>query len=104
VSYINIAKREYKGNQLYYWIENDYLYMPHNIDVVLLSGLFIDTSEVTKWNDENVKACHNFLDSQSSFPDWLRMDIIRVVIQEIGGTRMRITADEKPDENSNIRN
>lgn len=103
MKYMNIAKREFKGNQLYYWIENDYLYMPHKIDSVLVGGLFIDNSEVALRIDPTI-LCSSFLDAASSFPDWLRVDIIRLVAQDIAGVRLRIPSDEKPDENSNSKN
>lgn len=98
-SYINISKREFKGNQKYFWIQDDYLIIPDSyISEVVVDGIFIDNSELNK------DKCANFLDSESSIPDGVRADIIRVTASEIAGVTLRIPEDESADLNSNKKN
>ena len=96
--FTNILKREFKGNQKYYWILDDYLYIPNSyISEVIVDGVFIDNSEL-------ISKCNRFLDSTSSIPDYLRTDVFRTVANEIGGITLRIPEDESPELNSNKKN
>lgn len=95
--YIDIAKREFKSKNIFYWISDGYLWIPDSnikfIDVYILAK---DNSEVDKAN--GVK-CSRFLDSTTSIPDWMLEDVLRVVIEQIGNITKRIPADENSDLN-----
>lgn len=96
--YSRIVSREAKGPELYYWIENDYIYTPQRIDEVLVFGMFLSSAEVDRINAPTL--CHRFLDGDSVIPDWLRVDVIRVVVQDIAGVTKRIPQDENVNNNS----
>lgn len=94
--FVNIKKREYKGNQNYFWITDDYLYIPDSsIEVVSILGLFIDNSKLGE------DQCLGILDSNSSIPDYLKFDVVRTVVQEIAGVTRRLPEDESVELNSN---
>lgn len=98
--YVLISKREFKGPQKYYWIENDYLYIPGYISEVLVKGIFVDGSSVELLNNKNIK-CSNFLNADSFIPDWLRKDAFDNVINNIASVTKRIPEDENTNSNSN---
>lgn len=90
--YSKVQKREFKGNEKYFWILDDYLYIPGNIAAVTIDVLSID---------KRTKKCQPLLDSPSFIPDYLASDVIRVVATEIGSIMKRIPTDENPNLNSN---
>ncbi len=93
-SFTNIYKREFKGPQKYFWIQNDYLYIPDSyISEVVVDGIFIDNSWMTP--------CGKILESESSLPDGLRTDIIRVTAGELASVMKRIPEDESAELNTN---
>jgi len=97
--FVNISKREFKGKQKYFWIENDYLIIPDSyITQVGVTGLFIDNTIVDVLNGIE---CSSILESNSTIPDGLRYDVIRTAISEIAGITRRIPEDESPDANAN---
>lgn len=96
-SYADIQKREFRANKIYFWIQDDYIYIPDSyISEVVVDGIFIDNSQV-------YKTC-KILDSDSSIIDGIRTDVIRVAAQEIVGLMKRIPEDESPELNSNKKN
>ena len=96
-AYTSVAKREFKGNEKYFWIQNDYLYIPNSyVAKVLVDGLFINNADKSK--------CEKILDSSSSLPDGVRMDILRTAASDIASITLRIPKDESPDNNSNKKN
>lgn len=98
--YINTRKRQYKGKQKYFWIIDDYLYIPDSsIGIVTALGLFIDNSQVDAINHPEIK-CHKFMDSESSIPDWLRKDVIDTATNIIAGVTLRIPQDVNPNLNA----
>lgn len=97
--YINISKREYKAPQRYYWIENDYLYIPGAISKVMAKGIFIDNAQVEMFN--NKSTCYKLLDAPSFIPQWLREDVLNTVINNIAGVTKRIPEDENVNSNTN---
>ena len=97
--YTDIAKREFKGNQRYFWIENDYIYIPEYISEVMLKGVFQDNSLVDKFN--TTTSCPSMLNADSFIPSWLREDIYSEVIKSIAGVTKRIPEDENTNSNSN---
>lgn len=98
--FVSIQKREYKGSQRYFWINDEgYLIIPNSfISAVKVYGLFIDRSGFSK------NPCQGILDSESPLPDALRMDILRVAASEIAGVMKRIPEDSSPDMNPNKMN
>lgn len=97
--YSSISKREFKGEQKYFWIIDDYLYIPDSyITNVTALGLFIDNSEVDKFNGS--RGC-KFMDSLSSIPSWLEEDVLKTALQTIAGVTKRIPEDTNPNLNSN---
>lgn len=96
--YSRTASREARGPELYFWIENDYIYTPQRIDEIVVYGMFLNNAEVDRINAPSI--CHRFLDSESVIPDWLRVDVIRLVVQDIAGVTKRIPEDENVNENS----
>lgn len=94
-----IQQREFKGNQKYFWIQDDYVVIPNSkIVAVTVDGLFIDRSSFS------YNSCLGILDSDSPIPDSLRMDIFRNVATEIGNIMMRIPPDASPELNPNKKN
>lgn len=94
--FATIQKREFKGNDKYFWIANDYLYIPNSdVVAVTIDGLVIDRRKTE---------CEPFLSSESPIPDSLRTDVFRVVATEIGSITKRIPTDEKADLNTNSLN
>lgn len=97
--FVSINKREFKGKTKYYWIVDDYLYIPDSyISEVIIDGIFENNYDAEKFNNNS---CINFLDVETSTPDYLRMDVIRVVASEIAQMTKRIPVDESPELNSN---
>ena len=91
----SIQKRQFKGNQKYFWIIDNYLYIPNShITNVSVLGLFIDVSEVDKLN--GTKSC-KFMDSDSGIPDWLQEDVLRTALQNIAGVTKKIPEDPSPN-------
>lgn len=97
--FVSISKREFKGRINYFWVADDYLYIPNSyISEVIVDGLFENNHEVLNFESKN---CARLLDVESSIPDTLRMDIIRVVATAIAQMTKRIPLDESPELNSN---
>ena len=95
-NYLNVLRREFKSPQKYFWISDDYLYIPDSfIEEVIIYGVFLDLSQTT---DDK---CFSLLDADSSIPDWLRTDAIRVTVGEIASVTKRISQDESTELNSN---
>lgn len=97
--YSDIQRREFKGPQRYFWIEDNYLYIPEQINEVLIKGVFINSSELEIFNNTN--KCSKLLDSTSFIPQWLREDVFNVVLNSIAGITKRIPADENTNLNAN---
>lgn len=98
-AYSTKTKREFKAPINYYWIVDDYLYIPDSsVAVVSIIGLFVNTSLVDDLNGS--KSC-KFMDSRAGIPDWLREDILRTTLQNIAGVTKRIPEDANTNLNPN---
>lgn len=98
-SYSTLTKRQYKGNQEYYWIVDDYLYIPGFITNATLLGLFIYPYEVDKLNIND--KCLKMMDSECGVPDWLIDAVIDESTKMIAGVTKRIPEDSNPNLNVN---
>lgn len=89
--YINISKREFKSKSSFYWVEDDYLWIPNtSLKFVNIYGIPLSVADLSG-------GC-NFLDSESSIPGWMLEDVLRVTIEKIANINKRLPADE----NSNL--
>ena len=96
--YESLKKREFKAPNKYFWIIDDYLYIPDsNISVVTILGLFINNAEVDALN--GVDSCR-FMDSETGFPQWLEKDILDTAATVLGNITLRVPEDVNPNLNS----
>lgn len=100
--YINRSNLRYKVPNIYYfWIENDYLYIPDSdIEAVYVSGLFIDLESFIEYDNKN---CIKILDLSLPFPDYIVSLVSEQVLNKLS-SNLKIVPDEKPNLNSNEKN
>lgn len=97
IDYVDIQNREYRDKRIKYaWIEDDYLFIPDSqVEVVKALGFNEETIECDK--------CAKPLDTELSIPPYL-LDIVKKdIVNELMGSTKRVVVDERPDENSNIK-
>lgn len=101
-SYKNYVIGEYLKENLYYWIEDGYLYVP-NTDIESLTGIIIakDPSQIDLFNNDC--NCAYPLDSQLNYSDYLISLAKTEVMKEIVNGYKRINSDEKGDDNNNMK-
>lgn len=98
-SYTNISNRAFKPKVGYYWLSDDYIYVPDNdeIDEILVVGIFKEGLDTT---DEE-GTCKKPLDFMFSFPDYIISLAKTQVITDIVSKHIQIPVDERPDDNKN---
>lgn len=101
--YKNIKLQKYKPrNTKYFWIENDYLYVPDSeAEILLVSGLFTNPSSVEEFNQTG--ECKKVLDLPFPAPDYMMSSIIELTTNMIS-MKVRVPADEDGNLNQNDRN
>lgn len=100
--YKDIKNREYKNKKTkYFWIENDYLYIPDvEIEEVKGIGMFKYSVEVDHFN-KSCDECYKPLDSDILVPDYI-VDLAKTAtLTELAQINKRTVVDESPDLNSN---
>lgn len=113
----NIQKRQYKDkNKYYYFILNNYLYIPVPkgnvlpVEVVRIKAFFMDQSKVEQFrNTKDCKDCNQNCDSpldyQMVVPSYLINDVKKELINRLASVYLKIRPDEYPDLNtSNVTN
>lgn len=98
--YKNISNQRYKTrDSKYFWIENDYLYIPDsNVEKVVVLGLFSSPEEVYEFN-ENLGECKSILDMNFPCPDYLITPVIESTINQVS-TNLKINKDEDSNLNT----
>ena len=95
--YKNISRQKYKPkNTKYFWIENDYLYIPDSeVEILIVLGLFANPEEIINFTGE----CTKVLDFAFPAPDYLLQPIIEQTIKQLS-----IKLQIPKDEDSNLNN
>ena len=88
-NYKNIMSREFPPKNGYYWIIDNHLIVPKDIEAVKI-----------KYLKRNVLT--EGIDVELTTPDWMIGEIIKYVIQDIRNTKS-IPSDEDPNMNNNIK-
>lgn len=91
-SYKNISKQKYKSrNTGYFWIENNYLYVPNSeVEELNALGLFTDPEQVANFKGDT---CYSLLDSKFPCPDYLYSTITELTTNQLLA-RKKIPQDE----------
>lgn len=102
--YKDYKNREYASSKFkYYWIEDDYLYIPDSqVEEVKGFGLFKDSQEADKFNGK-VDCCYKPLDSILLVPDYIIQIAKDQTVNVLASVNKRIVEDENPNLNSNIK-
>lgn len=103
--YKDIKNREFRSKRInYFWIEEDYLYMPDCfIEEVSGYGIFKDSQEADLFNGL-IGPCYLPLDSVLLAPQYIIDAAKTAVSTELFNINKRITQDSDPDENINNKN
>jgi len=107
-AYKNIKLREFKDKKIkYYWLSNGYLIIPDSmVQTVTLRGVFADPSAAKKLSecaDKNEDKCSGILDQPFVCPDYLVSIVKQETLKDLFGFYKRVTTDENPDLNNNIK-
>lgn len=100
--YKEIKNREFKSKKIkYYWIEDDYLYLPDCfLEEVKGYGIFKDSQEADLFNGD-IGPCYLPLDSVLLAPTYIIDAAKTAVGTELAQINRRIVPDSNPDENTN---
>lgn len=95
---------KFMKNNLYGWIQDDYLYVP-NTDIEQLTGMLVpkNPADVDALNS-NCTTCVYPLEGEVNYTDYLIDLAKRDVMQDLQGGYRRMVSDEKGDDNNNIKN
>lgn len=106
-SYKNIVAREFRDKRIkYYWMSNGYLVIPDSmVKTVTLRGVFEDPAAALKLDScsSDNNPCPRLLDQKFVCPDYLESVIKQAVLQDLFNYYKRVTPDENPNLNSNIK-
>lgn len=112
--YIDILRLKLKGNEIYYWISNNYIYC---------SSQFVQTLKIVAFIEDELDAriqfpececshsiignkCENPMDKEFPLPGFLLSPVIDKVVNELLGTYFKIpndhTSDNKDDQVNKI--
>lgn len=96
--YKNISSQKNKArNTKYFWIENDYLYIPDSeVEILVVIGLFSNPEEVIAFNEEY---CTKLLDFTLPVPDYLLQPVTEMTLKQLS-IRLQIPRDEDSNLNS----
>lgn len=88
-----------------YYVEDNYLYLPDSeFELVDIKILTLDTESVDELSGcSTCDECESTWDKTFVCPDRHIRDVINATVAELSGTWRRITPDENPDKDSNIR-
>jgi len=108
-NYINILKRKFKPSNLFFWIQDGYLYIDSpDIEKVRVNAIFTDYAPNLQEIDECIESdcetcpdCFEPLDMSFKFPGYLVSDIVNAVNQELGATHQRYVKDHTDDLSTN---
>lgn len=104
IDYKDYINRPYMKHKDVYWIHNNKIVIPNTtIDHITVYLLPEDESEVDKLNND-LNPCQFALDSVLTYPDYLITLAKQETLRELLGSYARIAEDERPDDNSNIKN
>ncbi len=103
--YINILNRRFKPKDIFYWIQDGYLYVSNpDIKKVRINAIFTDyvvnTGEIDECGETNCDSCPDCfepLDQTFKFPGHLVYEIIAMVNQELANTHQRYKEDNTDD-------
>jgi hypothetical protein len=100
--YKNISNQQFKPRKTkYFWIEDDYLYVPNSeAEVLIVLGLFTNQQDVNNFNSEKDNACGSILDSEFPCPDYLLGTVQELTTAKVMN-RFRVPEDEDSNLNSN---
>jgi hypothetical protein len=104
-NYINVLQRRFKPRNLFYWIQNGYLYVNEpQLEVVRLNAMFVDycinpaeVDQCVTRECEGCPDCFEPLEQPFKFPGYMVPDIINMVNQELGNTHHRYPTDNTDD-------
>lgn len=98
-AYKNLKNQKYKSRSTgYFWIENDYLYVPDSeVEMLYVLGLFTDPEELLAFEGAT---CGKILDLPFPAPDYFYDVITDLTVQKISNKK-RIPLDEDGNLNSN---
>lgn len=98
--YKTMMQQKYKSrNTKYFWIENDYLYVPDSeVEILIVLGLFSNPEEVIAFNG----GCDKLLDFPFPAPDYLLQPIIEQTLKQLS-IKLQIPEDENSNLNSNLK-
>ncbi len=113
--YIATTKREFQGNMRYFFILNDFLYIPiqtnkqSSPELVRIEAYFVSKYEVSqfvnKMNEDcsdckkNVDVCKSLLDYEITIPDFLVDDVKNSLINLLAQTYLKLPIDPYPNMN-----
>lgn len=104
-AYTDFQNRRYKNQrQLYFFIVDDYLYIPNAyVEIVRVTGFWKDDDYLQYGHCKKSQNCIKPLDMEFNCPSYLRDPVKRTLKQQLLQTFGR-TVDEKPNLNSNEKN
>lgn len=100
--YKNVRNQKFRSRTTgYFWIENDYLYVPDSeVEILYGLGLFSNPEEVLNY-EENL--CGKVLDFNFPAPDYFYSTIVELTSNQLL-TRKKITKDEDGNLNNSDKN
>jgi hypothetical protein len=106
-AYKNLVLREFRDKRIkYYWLSNGYLIIPDSmVQTVSLRGVFENPAAARKLNSclTDDDKCFSLLDQPFVCPDYLESVIKQETLKDLFGFYKRVTTDENPNMNNNIR-